>query len=62
MLRITLRELFDLAGELNQEDQRADAEEFSEEELAVFDLLTQHEPHLTIPERNEVKGCCKGIA
>ena len=47
--------LFNFANELHQEDQRAGTEEFSEEELAVFDLLTQHEPHLTVPERNEVK-------
>ena len=47
--------LFNFANELHQEDQRASTEEFTEEELAVFDLLTQHEPHLTVPERDEVK-------
>ena len=48
-------QLFDFAGELNQEDQRANTEDLSEEELAVFDLLTRREPHLTLLERNEVK-------
>ncbi len=47
--------LFNFAGELQQEYQRAKAENFSEEELAVFDLLTQPEPQLTVPERDEVK-------
>ena len=53
--------LFNLAGDLHQEDQRAGTEEFSEEELAVFDLLTRHEPHLTVPERNEVKTAVRKL-
>ena len=52
-------QLFELAGELNQEDQRARTEEFSEEELAVFDLLTRQGPHLTVPEREEVKAAVR---
>ena len=55
-------QLFDFAEELHQEDRRAGAEEFSEEELAVFDLLTRHEPHLTVPERNESEDCCAETA
>ncbi len=51
--------LFDFVNDLNVEDQRAIAEELSEEELAVFDLLTQREPHLTAPERDEVKAAVK---
>ena len=47
--------LFDFVNDLNVEDQRASTEDLSEEELAVFDLLTQREPHLTAPERAEVK-------
>ena len=54
-------QLFNFAGELHQEDQRANNEEFSEEELAVFDLLTQREPHLTLAERNEVKTAVKKL-
>ena len=55
------QELFDFAGELHQEDQRASTEEFSEEELAVFDLLTRQGPHLTVPERNEVKTAVRKL-
>ena len=54
-------QLFDFAEELHQEDQRASAEEFSEEELAVFDLLTQREPHLTLPQRDEVKTAVRNM-
>ena len=53
--------LFNFASELHQEDQRAGTEEFSEEELAVFDLLTRHEPHLTVPERDEVKTAVRRL-
>ena len=53
--------LFNFAGELHQEDQRASNEAFSEEELAVFDLLTQQEPQLTLAERNEVKTAVKKL-
>ena len=51
--------LFDFVNDLNVEDQRASTEDLSEEELAVFDLLTQREPHLTAPERSEVKDAVK---
>ena len=53
--------LFNFANELHQEDQRANAEDLSEEELAVYDLLTQREPHLTVPERNEVKTAVRKL-
>ena len=51
--------LFDFVNDLNEEDQRASTEDLSEEELAVFDLLTQREPHLTAPERDEVKDAVR---
>lgn len=51
--------LFDFVNDLNEEDQRASTEDLSEEELAVFDLLTQRVSHLTTPERNEVKDAVK---
>ena len=54
-------QLFDFADELHQEDQRTTTEDLSEEELAVFDLLTRHEPHLTVPERDEVKTAVKRL-
>ena len=43
---VWFNQLIELAGELNAEDQRAIAEQLSEEELAVFDLLTRPEPGL----------------
>ena len=51
--------LFDFVNDLNAEDQRASTEDLSEEELAVFDLLTRRGPHLTVPERDEVKDAVK---
>lgn len=51
--------LFDFVNDLHEEDQRASTEDLSEEELAVFDLLTQREPHLTDPERDEVKNAVR---
>ncbi len=53
--------LFDFVGDLDKEDQRPNAEDLSEEELAVFDLLTRHEPHLTVPEREEVKTAVRKL-
>ena len=53
--------LFDFVSDLNQEDQRSSTEDLSEEELAVFDLLTRHEPHLTVPERDEVKTAVRKL-
>lgn len=40
---------------LNQEDQRHISEQLSEEELAIFDLLTQPNAALTKQEKAEVK-------
>ena len=51
--------LFDFVNDLHEEDQRASTEDLSEEELAVFDLLTQREPDLTAPERDEVKNAVR---
>ena len=53
--------LFDFVRDLDEEDQRPSAEDLSEEELAVFDLLTRHEPHLTVPEREEVKTAVRKL-
>ena len=53
--------LFNFAGDLNQENQRANTEDLSEEELAVLDILTRREPHLTVPERDEVKTAVRRL-
>jgi type I restriction enzyme, R subunit len=42
-----LRRLIALSGDLSIEEQRAVVEGMTEEELAIFDLLTQPEPELT---------------
>ena len=56
-----LEEIFDFLNELSEEEQRADSEELSEEELAVFDLLTKPDFQLTLPQRNEVKTTVKEL-
>jgi type I restriction enzyme R subunit len=48
-------ELLRLARELDAEEQRAIAEGLTEEELAVFDLLTKPGPALTAKEEDRVK-------
>ena len=54
-------QLIALASELNEEEQRAIAEQLSEEELTVFDLLIRPEFDLTKLERNEVKGVAQKL-
>lgn len=47
--------LKDFIGELDEEKQRAAREGLSDEELAIFDLLTTPEPKLTKAQEQEVK-------
>ena len=59
-----LEKLLALVAELNTEDQRTIAEQLSEEELTVFDLLTRPallELELTEAERAEVKAVSKKL-
>lgn len=49
------QELVTFAQALNEEEKRGIAEELSEEELALFDLLTKPEPKLTKRQEIEVK-------
>jgi type I restriction enzyme R subunit len=56
-----LRRLIKLSDDLSDEERRAVVEDLSEEELAVFDLLTKPEPELTDAEREEVKGVAKRL-
>ena len=51
------RRLMEFAQSLTKEEQRAVGEELSEEELALFDLLTKPEIDLTRKEREQVKNC-----
>ena len=54
-------QLIALAEELNVEEQRAIAEQLSEEQLAVFDLLTRPALELTEAERGKVKAISKQL-
>ena len=54
-------QLIKLANKLNEEEQRTFAEQLSEEELAVFDLLTRPEIELAEAERNKVKTIARTL-
>jgi len=54
-------ELLELAQSLNEEEQRAVREGLTEEELALFDILTKPEPRLTAKEEAEVKRTCRSL-
>ena len=54
-------QLIALAGELNAEEQRTIAERLSEEQLAVFDLLTRPALELTEAEKDRVKAISKEL-
>jgi type I restriction enzyme R subunit len=54
-------ELIALTKDLSEEDQRAMREELSEEELALFDILTKPEPSLSPREKDEVKKVCRQL-
>ena len=54
-------ELKSFAQALSAEDQRGIAEGLTEEELALFDILTKPEPVLTKAEEAEVKKVCREL-
>jgi len=56
-----LRRLIELSKTLTDEEHRAVTEGLTEEELAVFDLLTRPEPTLTDTERDVVKASAKRL-
>ncbi len=56
-----LRRLVELSKTLSKEEQRAVAEDLTEEELAIFDLLTKPDPVLTDAERELVKASAKRL-
>ncbi len=60
-LEAFFKELLNFAQNLTQEEQRAHRENLTEEELAIFDLLTQPEPKLSEKEKNEVKKVAKAL-
>ena len=48
-------------GEMDEEEQRAAREGLTEEELAIFDLLTTPEPKLTKAEEQQVKAIARQL-
>jgi type I restriction enzyme, R subunit len=54
-------ELKTITGELTEEEKRGVAEGLTEEELAVFDILTKPEPVLTKAEEAEAKKVCRAL-
>ena len=54
-------ELVEFAQSLKEEEKRGVAEGLTEEELALFDILTKPEPKLTKKEEDEVKDVAKNL-
>ena len=54
-------ELVTFTKDLNDEEQRHLREQISEEELAVFDILTRPGPDLTLIETEAIKKVCKDL-
>ena len=54
-------ELVKLTQDLSEEEPRAIREGLTEEELALFDILTKPEPDLTEKQKAEVKKVCKAL-
>lgn len=54
-------ELLTLAESLSEEEHRAIREGLTEEELALFDILTKPEPELSDREEADVKKVCKSL-
>jgi type I restriction enzyme, R subunit len=55
------KELVKFARELTEEEKRGVAEGLTEEELALFDILTKPEPKLTKAEEAEAKRICRDL-
>ncbi|HEX8079958.1 MAG TPA: type I restriction endonuclease subunit R [Jatrophihabitans sp.] len=56
-----LRRLIELSKTLTDEEQRAGREGLTEEELAIFDLLTKPDPVLTDEQAETVRGSAKKL-
>lgn len=54
-------QLVDLAQRLNEEEQRHIREELSEEQLAIFDILTRPDMHLTAKQERQVKQIARDL-
>ncbi len=60
-VEVMFERLVKFTKELNAEEQRTIAEELTEEELALFDLLTKPEIELARKERNQVKKVAREL-
>lgn len=60
-IEVFFKQLVDLTADLQMEDQRAIRENLSEEELALFDILTKPVPELAEKEKAQVKKVCKEL-
>ena len=60
-IEVFFKQLVDLTTDLQVEDQRAIRENLSEEELALFDILTKPVPELAEKEKAQVKKVCKEL-
>ena len=60
-IEVFFKELLDITADLQMEDQRAIREKLSEEELALFDILTRPVPELSEKEKAQVKMVCKEL-
>ena len=58
---LSLQKLVDFTRELNAEEQRHISEQLSEEELAMFDLLTRPNRKLSEKEKDEVKKVARSL-
>jgi type I restriction enzyme, R subunit len=56
-----LKQLMNFVKELNEEERRGVRQGLTEEELAIFDLLTRPEPKLTKAQRIEVQKVAKSL-
>jgi len=55
------QELLEFVRRLSEEDQRAVSESLSEEELAIFDILTKPEPKLSKKAEDQVKAAVRDL-
>lgn len=55
------QQLLDFAKELNEEDQRGMREQLTDEELALFDLLTKPDLHLSRAQQDQVKRVAREL-
>lgn len=60
-IEVFFKQLVDLTADIQVEDRRAIRENLSEEELALFDILTKPVPELDDKERAQVKKVCKEL-